>query len=226
MGGASAAKDVPAMPTDAAPDPRQTTPAPRRVDQRARARRPAIRWRRSKALGLPTAGRLVRGVQLPAEGELFFTWDPIRRRSPNRGWRRFGTDRLLRTTLRVLSQFRADHPEAPRIAIGDMSRPRGGDFGPRYGLPGHASHQNGLDVDIYYPRLDELERAPRSPAQVDRRLAQDLVDRFVRAAAQFVFVGKNVGLIGPPAVVQRITHHDNHMHVRLRPGLSSARSRP
>jgi murein endopeptidase len=156
-------------------------------------------------------------VQLPTEGELFFTWDPIRRRSPNRGWRRFGTDRLVRTTLRVLSQFRGDHPEAPRIAIGDMSRPHGGDFGPRFGRPGHASHQNGLDVDIYYPRLDALERAPRSPAQVDRKLAQDLVDRFVRAGAQFVFVGKSVGLTGPASVVQRIPHHDDHMHVRLRP---------
>jgi murein endopeptidase len=102
------------------------------------------------------------------------------------------------------------------VGIGDLSRPRGGDFGPRYGLPGHASHQNGLDVDLYYPRRDGLERAPRGAAGIDRRLSQDLVDRFVRAGAQRVFVGPSTGLRGPPGVVQRLAHHDNHLHVRIR----------
>src|SRR5918995_5416092 len=32
-----------------------------------------IRWRRSRALGLPYDGRLVRGVKLPCEGRDFFT---------------------------------------------------------------------------------------------------------------------------------------------------------
>jgi murein endopeptidase len=176
-----------------------------------------IHWQASKALGTPTRGRLLRGVQLPSEGWLFYTWDPIRRRSPNRGWRRFGTDRLLRTVLRVLEDFRTSHPRAPRIGVGDLSRPEGGDFGPRFGFPGHASHQNGLDVDIYYPRKDGLERAPSSPRQVDRRLAQELVQRFVRTGARFVFVGLNTGLTGPPRLVQPIPHHDNHLHVRLPP---------
>jgi hypothetical protein len=174
-----------------------------------------LRWRASRALGKPTGGRLVRGVQLPSEGSLYFTWDPIRRRSPNRPWRRFGTARLVRTVLRVLEEFRAAHPQAPRIGIGDLSRPHGGDFGARFGLPGHASHQNGLDVDIYYPRKDGRERAPISPAQIDRSLAQDLVRRFVRAGARFVFVGYNAGLTGPPHVVQAIPRHDNHLHVRI-----------
>jgi murein endopeptidase len=176
-----------------------------------------IRWRRSAAVGLPYAGRLVRGVQLPSEGEDFFTWDPILKRTPNRGWRRHGTDRLVRVLLRVLRDFRAAHPKAPRVGIGDLSRPRGGDFGPRFGLPGHASHQNGLDVDVYYPRLDRRERGPARVTQVDRELAQDLVDRFVRAGARYVFVGPRVGLRGPRRVVQALSHHDNHLHVRLRP---------
>jgi hypothetical protein len=67
-----------------------------------------IRWRKSKAVGLPYAGRLVRGVQLPAEGRTFFTWDPIRDAVPNRGWRRWGTDRLIRTTLRVARTYRRE----------------------------------------------------------------------------------------------------------------------
>jgi murein endopeptidase len=182
-----------------------------------------LEWRRSTSVGLPWSGGLVRGVQLPAEGATYFTWDPVLRRSPNRPWRRFGNDRLVGTVLTVLDEFAAAHPGAPRIGVGDLSRPRGGDFGPRYGLPGHVSHQNGLDVDIYYPRRDRRERPPARPRQIDRRLAQDLVDRFVAAGAAKVFVGPRTGLRGDPRVVQSLAHHDNHLHVRL--GASRARAR-
>jgi murein endopeptidase len=177
--------------------------------------RPRIEWRRSTAIGLPEAGRLERGVKLPYGGRSFFTWDPIQRESPNRGWRRWGTDRLVRTTLGVVREFAAAHPRATRIGIGDLSRPEGGDFGPSYGLPGHASHQNGLDVDLYYPRLDRTERAPLGADQIDRPLSQELVDRFVSAGAERVFVGPNTGLHGPPGVVVPLPNHDNHLHVRL-----------
>ena len=177
--------------------------------------KPRIEWRSSQAVGLPHAGNLERGVKLPFGGVNYFTWDPIQKESPNRGWRRWGTDRLVRTTLRVVRDFAAAHPRAPRIGIGDLSRPRGGDFGPRYGLPGHASHQNGLDVDLYYPRLDRRERAPLGPDQIDPSLSQDLVDRFVRAGAETVFVGPNTDLGGPPGVVVPLVNHDNHLHARL-----------
>ncbi len=170
----------------------------------------------SRSLGLPWAGTLVGGVQLPAEGEHFFTWDNVRRRSPNGGARRYANARLIRTTLRVVGRYAAAQPEAPRVGFGDLSRPRGGDFGAQFGGLGHASHQNGLDVDVYYPRRDRRERPPAAPRQIDRRLAQALLDRFVAAGAAKVFVGPRTGLTGPPAVVEVLpAHHDNHMHVRL-----------
>jgi hypothetical protein len=169
----------------------------------------------SRSLGLPWAGSLVGGVQLQAEGEHFFTWDSVRKRSPNRSWRRYGNRRLVRTLLRVLREYAAAHPNAPRVGIGDLSRPHGGDFGARFGGLGHASHQNGLDADVYYPRRDRRERPPKAPRQIDRRLAQDLLARFVQAGAAKVFVGPATGLKGPPAVVEELVHHDNHMHVRL-----------
>jgi murein endopeptidase len=179
-----------------------------------------IRWRASVAVGSPAAGRLVRGVRLPAERLSFFTWDPVLRRSPNRHWRRWGTDRLVRTLLHVAREYRRAHPSAPRIGIGDLSRPRGGDFGVRYGPIGHASHQNGLDADVYYPRADRRERAPRYTPQIDRRLSQELVDRFVASGAEVVFVGPNARLTGPPGRVQALANHDNHLHVRLTAGSS------
>ena len=174
-----------------------------------------VTWRNSQAVGLPYAGRLVRGVQLPAEGKTYFTWDPIRETKPNRGWRRWGTGRLVRTTLRIARRYRRENPDAPRLTIGDLSRPRGGDFGPQYGELGHASHQNGLDIDIYYPRRDRKERAPVRPRQVDLALSQELVDMFVAAGAEKVFVGPSLDLHGPRRVVAPLVHHDNHIHVRL-----------
>jgi len=176
---------------------------------------PRIAWRRSEAVGAPAAGRLVRGVRLPAEGRAFFTWDPVKRRAPNRAWRRWGTDRLLRIVLKVAREHRAAHPHAPRLAVGDLSRRHGGDFGPRFGYIGHASHQNGLDVDVYYPRADGRERAPRDASQIDRRLSQELVDRFLAAGAVTIFVGPNTQLTGPPGRVVPLTKHDNHLHVRI-----------
>ncbi len=154
-------------------------------------------------------------MQLPAEGADFFTWDFPLRRSPNRDWRRWGADRMVNRVLQVIAEYRLAHPLAPRIGIADLSRPHGGPFGKRFGGLGHASHQNGTDVDILYPRLDALELAPGKPAQIDRALAQDLVGRFVAAGAKYVFVGPRTGLGGPRGIVEKLVHHDDHIHVRF-----------
>jgi murein endopeptidase len=171
---------------------------------------PQVQWRHSVSLGRPANGSLVRGVRLPAEGAAFFTWDPMLHRSPDRPWRRYGNDRLVRIVLRVLDRYARAHPGAGRVGIGDLSRRHGGYFGPM-----HASHQNGLDVDVYYPRVDRRERPPTRVAQIDRRLAQDLLDRFLRAGAVRIFVGPHTHLTGPPRIVQVLGFHDNHMHVRI-----------
>ena len=176
----------------------------------------AAETRQSYALGQPWDGRLANGSQLTREGPDHFTWDPVLKRSPNRPGRRWATTRLVRTVLTVLAEHRLAHPEAGRVGIGDLSRPRGGDFGARFGGLGHASHQNGLDADVYYPRRDRQEVAPARAAQIDRVLAQDLVDRFVRAGAVKVFVGPRTGLRGPRRIVKQLVHHDDHLHVRLR----------
>ena len=178
---------------------------------------PVIAYRQSTPVGVWWAGKLRRGVQLPAEGPDWFTWDPVRKHTPNRGWRRWGTDRLVRTVLEVIASYRLDNALAPRVGIGDLSRRHGGEFGVRFGGLGHGSHQNGLDADVYYPRYDGQERRPYKPSQVDRELAQDLVDRFVAAGARTVYVGPSLGLKGPRKVVVPLVHHDDHLHVRLNP---------
>ena len=205
----------PARPVAPPPAPERTAPAPPRAKEGEPPPK-RIRWRRSVAVGDPAAGRLIRGVRLPSEGRHFYTWDPVKKRSPNRHWRRWGTERLVRLLLEIAREYHSAHPRARRTAIGDLSRPRGGDFGPQFGLIGHATHQNGLDADIYYPRADGRERAPRYASQIDRRLSQELVDRFVAKGAVAIYVGPNTGLRGPPGIVQPLVNHDNHLHVRIR----------
>ncbi len=171
----------------------------------------------SRAVGRPSHGRLQDGVLLPPEGSDFVTWDPLEHVVPNRDWRRVGTDRLVAAIMAVAASFRRAHPGAPRLVVSDLSLPQGGHFGAEYGGLGHASHQNGLDADIAYPREDRREVGIDRVADIDRRLAQDLVDAWVAAGAQYVFVGPHTGLRGPKGVVQELVHHDDHLHVRIFP---------
>ena len=200
---------VTTMPTGPVPVPPPTTPAP--------VAQPAAPTGPSRAIGQPWHGRLVNGVQLPEVSGDWLTWDPVLKQIPNRPERRWGTAKLIATIRRVLASWHLAHPEMPQLLIGDLSRPRGGGFDERYGGLGHASHQNGLDADIYYPRADHRLLAAYRPDLIDRPLAQDLLDRFVADGVQFVFIGTRTHLHGPRKVVQVIAHHNDHMHVRIFP---------
>ena len=131
---------------------------------------PEVVWRDSISLGLPYHGRLIDGVQLPVSSPYWTTWDPALDRVPDRGYRRYGSAKLIHLLLAVTQEFHDAHPGAPRLVIGDISRLGGGP------LDEHASHQNGLDVDVYYPRLDGREVAPTSVDQVNVPLSQDLLE--------------------------------------------------
>jgi murein endopeptidase len=172
---------------------------------------------RSRALGQTNAGRLSCGVQLPGETDALVTWDSVLGASPSRGWRRWGTSKLVHTVEQLSIDYGVRFPIGPRLVVGDMSRRHGGPFGVEYGGVGHASHQNGLDVDIYYPRLDGLEMPPESPSLIDRPRAQWLVNRAARGA-HFVFIGPHTGLRRTHAWVQYLpAYHDNHFHLRIWP---------
>jgi murein endopeptidase len=225
MGARSAAQEPPPEPpvTTLAPippapiPPAPIAPAPVPPTPTPPATAPAAPAGPSRAIGQPWHGRLVNGVELPEVSADWLTWDPVLKQIPNRPERRWGTAKLIATLRRVLAGWHAAHPELGQILVGDLSRPHGGIFDNRFGGLGHASHQNGLDADVYYPRADHRLLAAYKPSLVDRALAQDLVDRFVAAGVQFVFVGTRVGLTGPRKVVEVIAHHNDHMHVRIFP---------
>jgi len=171
---------------------------------------PRVAWHRALAEGLPYAGLLHGGTQLPVDGPDWVTWNPNTDSRPNLPGRLYGHEHTIRTIIAVLAAYRQTHPKAPLVVVGDISFRHGG-F-----MDQHVSHQNGLDVDVYYPRRDGWLQAPTSTAQIDRRLAQQLLDAFVAAGASKIFVGFASGLHGPPDVVIPYPNHENHMHVRLR----------
>jgi murein endopeptidase len=171
---------------------------------------PRIEWRDATSRGLPYAGSLAGGTQLPIEGADWVTWNPVDDRVPNDPDRLYGHERTIRRILSVAAAYRTANPDAPRIVVGDISF-RGG--GP---MELHRSHQSGLDVDVYYPRRDGTERTPTARSQVDHSLAQELLDLFVAAGAKVVFVGYGTDLRGPRDVVVPYPNHEDHMHVRFR----------
>ncbi len=171
--------------------------------------RPEIEWRNATSVGQWWNGSLIGGTQLPNEGPDWVTWNPVTDSVPNAPRRLYGNERTIRTVLSVVRYYRTANAQAPRVVVGDISFEGGGP------MDAHRSHQTGLDVDIYYPRLDGSLRAPGSPAAVDRRLAQDLLDRFIAGGAKMVFVGYHTGLRGPDEIVIPYPNHENHMHVRL-----------
>ena len=137
------------------------------------------------------------------------TWNPVTDSSPNLPGRLYGHERMIRAILSVVAGYREAHPNAQRVVVGDISFRDGGR------MDQHVSHQNGLDVDVYYRRLDRHTSAPIRTGQIDRQLAQDILDRFVAAGATKVFVGYSTGLRGPSGVVVPYPNHENHMHVRF-----------
>jgi Penicillin-insensitive murein endopeptidase len=168
-----------------------------------------VAWQQATSIGLQYAGSLADGTQLPVEGPDWVTWNPATDSSPNLPGRLYGHERTIRALLSVVAGYRQAHPDAPRVVVGDISFRHGGR------MDQHVSHQNGLDVDVYYPRRDRHLTAPATTSQVDRDLAQDLLDRFLAAGAKVVFVGYATDLRGPSGVVVPYPNHENHMHVRF-----------
>jgi murein endopeptidase len=168
---------------------------------------PRVVWRDSLALGTPNNGRLVNGVQLPVRGTGYYTYNPDTQRPPGGPDRRWGTATTIHRILDLGAWWAATHPAAPRLGIGDIALKGGGPF-----TSDHASHQNGLDVDIRLVRRDGVE-GQANPANYDRGLTQEVVDRLVAEGATMVLIGPSLDL--SCSVCLRWPNHDDHLHVRF-----------
>lgn len=159
----------------------------------------------SRSIGSPGNGRLLRGVLFPAVGPDHFAWNFRAQRIGGSDGTRWGHCRVVRSVLLGLAAFRARNPDAPPVAVGDMGLRHGGE------IDRHSTHENGRQIDLYFPRRDRKRREPHTIAQVDMRLARELVRAMLDAGAGRVLIGPRIR-IGTSARVIRWPNHDDHLH--------------
>ena len=182
-----------------------------------------------KSIGSYSKGCLAGGRELPETGK---SWQ-VMRLSRNRNWGHKNT--LL--FIEQLSSFVSSLHGWQGLYIGDISQPRGGPF-----KAGHISHQNGLDVDIWFLpaknlKLSKIDREVISSISVKtpnskkvnflwtqqhrdilRNAAKNpLVDRIFITAVAKIDLCENIKTDRSWLQKLRPWHgHDSHFHVRLK----------
>lgn len=179
--------------------------------------------------GSYSRGCLAGAVALPESGP---TWQ-VMRLSRNRNWGHPETIELIQD----LSRVAARQPGWSGLYVGDISQPRGGPM-----LSGHASHQLGLDADIWLRPADRLslsrtERENISSVSMQRaegaytnggwtRAHHEIVKAAAkdpRTARIFIFAGAKAQMCrdekgGDRAWLRKVRPwwgHHYHFHVRL-----------
>ncbi len=183
----------------------------------------------ANAIGFYSHGCLAGARPLPIDGK---NWQ-VMRLSRNRFW---GHPRLIAMLERLSA--RAAKLGWPGLLVGDMSQPRGGPT-----LTGHASHQIGLDADVWLtPMPDrELTREEREEMSATMVVAENRLDvdpkvwtsahfALIKTAAQdpaveriFVNAAIKKALCREAGEDREWLHkvrpywgHDFHFHVRIR----------
>jgi penicillin-insensitive murein endopeptidase len=187
---------------------------------------------KARAIGGYAKGCLAGGVALPTDGP---TWQAMRL-SRNRNW---GHPDLVRLVERLATEARR-YDGWPGLLVGDLSQPRGGP------MPfGHASHQIGLDADIWLTpmpdrRLSRVEREEKvalsmvkNRKEIDPSAWSDAQARLIRRAAKYPeverifvhppikralcqFAAREGGPDGWLAKVRPYYGHTFHFHIRIR----------
>jgi penicillin-insensitive murein endopeptidase len=184
----------------------------------------------ARAIGFYAKGCLAGAVALPINGK---TWQ-VMRLSRNRMW---GHPKLIRL-LERLSEKGA-HAGWPGLLVGDLAQARGGPM-----LTGHASHQVGLDADVWLTpmpdrELTRKEREEMSATNVVRADKKDIDPAvwtpahvgIIRTAAkepevERIFVNAAIkkalcrdagsGDRGWLTKVRPMWGHNYHFHIRMR----------
>ena len=182
----------------------------------------------ARSIGSYSRGCLAGAVALPVDGK---AWQ-VMRLSRNRNW---GHPALVAFLERFAEKGRKIG--WPGLLVGDMSQPRGGPM-----ITGHASHQIGLDADVWFlPMPDrQLTRAERESVsaismvkmatrEIDpatwtptrmalvrqAALDPDVARIFVHPAIKKAMCDASTGDRGWLAKVRPWYGHNYHFHVRL-----------
>ena len=187
----------------------------------------------AQALGFYNNGALVHASELAnPEGN---GWLKIVR---GRG-RRYGSSEILDLLTGVAADIHASFPAGERLQIADIAQAQGGR------ISGHDSHQNGLDADIIYYRMNHQEQDPNDDSGLHEsfvangkvtpnfdlernwRLLQKLVASnelnrvFVDPVIKLALCdyAKSIHEFSEDSEALRrmrpLVNHDNHIHVRI-----------
>lgn len=184
----------------------------------------------TEVIGSYSDGCIAGAAQMPVNGD---TWQ-VMRLSRNRNW---GYPDLIALLKRLSAKAHRD-AGWPGILVGDMGQPRGGPA-----LSGHASHQIGLDADVWLTpmpnhRLSREEREDTSAVMMVRKDRLDIdpavftpghlavirdaaqepsVQRiFVNAAIKRALCREAKGDRSWLSKVRPWWGHDYHFHIRMR----------
>ncbi|KPL52840.1 peptidase [Prosthecomicrobium hirschii] len=185
----------------------------------------------ARSIGSYARGCLAGGIAMPVNGP---AWQ-VMRLSRNRNW---GHPALIAYLERFAEAARRDG--WPGLLIGDMSQPRGGPM-----LTGHASHQIGLDADIWLLAMPQRElllqeresisavsMVKMATREIDARVWTEAHARLIRRAASDAEVAR---IFVHPAIKKALCDwkdggpdrarwlgkvrpwygHNYHFHVRL-----------
>ncbi|MCB1549160.1 MAG: penicillin-insensitive murein endopeptidase [Hyphomicrobiaceae bacterium] len=183
---------------------------------------------KARAIGFYSRGCLAGGKALPIDGP---AWQAMRL-SRNRNW---GHPTLVAVVERLAKDAKK-HDGWPGLLVGDLAQPRGGPM-----LTGHASHQIGLDADIWLTpmpdrRLSARERETMSAVSmlkdklsVDPKVWTPAHVRLIKRAASYAEVER---VLVHPAIKKALCEavkgerawlnkvrpywgHHYHMHIRI-----------
>jgi len=182
----------------------------------------------ARSYGFYSKGCFSGGMAIARDGP---NWQ-VMRLSRNRRW---GHPAMIETIERLAHDAAADG--WPGLLIGDISQPRGGPM-----LDGHASHQLGLDADIWFTpmpnrlmsaqereRMDMVSMLKRNSLYVDDRKWTHAHEAILRRAASYPQVER---ILVHPGIKKKLCDtvsgdrswlrkvrpfwgHDSHFHVRI-----------
>ena len=148
----------------------------------------------SRAIGSYARGCLAGAVALPVDGP---AWQSMRL-SRNRQW---GHPHLVALVERLATDSK-EKDGWPGLLVGDMSQPRGGPM-----LSGHASHQVGLDADVWLTPMPNRRLSDKEREDIS---ATSMLDKTDLAVDPNIFTPAHVQLIKRAASypeVERVLVH-------------------
>jgi len=147
-----------------------------------------------RAIGWYSKGCLAGGDKLPDTGP---AWQSMRL-TRNRQW---GHPKLIKLVKRLAVESK-EHDGWPGLLVGDISQPRGGPM-----ITGHASHQVGLDADIWLTPMPDRVLTRKEREQIS---ATSMLDETRLSIDEEIFTDAHVAVIKRAASyrsVQRIFVH-------------------